>query len=116
MSTAAADKGFLRAKMHITTGAQNSVEPTAKNKASSIELDWISGEGSTDGNPSGAGPFKHSIYHFVGGTVPNNTDYPDSIAPIGSTYLRLTITAEAVAAATLYIKNSAGNWASVDVT
>lgn len=53
------------------------------------------------------------VLHFIGRTTPDNTDYPDSVAPIGSTFLRLTEVAQAVTAAVLYRKVSAATWQAV---
>jgi hypothetical protein len=86
---------------------------TAKNKMASIEVSYQGGEASTSGSPSGQKPFKHSVYWFVGGTTPTNTDYPDSIAPIGSMFTKLTITSEAVAGASMYLKTAAATWTAM---
>jgi hypothetical protein len=110
MSTAASDKKTIRARFNTDIPPLDAVQTTAKNKISSLELNYMGGEGSVDGAPSGTGPFKYQSFDLVGGTVPDNTDYPDSIAPIGSTYLRLTVSAGAVVAASFYRKTAAGTW------
>lgn len=110
MSTAASDKGFLKPRMNTDISPMDAVETTAKNKVCSTEIQYIGGEASTEGSPSGQAPFKHTTYHFVGGTTPDNTDYPDSIAPIGSTFCKLTVTSQAVSGASLYLKTAAGTW------
>lgn len=55
---------------------------------------------------------KHNSYWFIGNTVPNNTDYPDSIAPIGSMYTYLAGTTS-ITGSNLYIKTAAGTWTAV---
>jgi len=109
-SSAAADKGFVRARCNTDLPPMDAIISSAKNKFKSLEIEYLSGEASTEGSPSGQAPFKHSCYDFVGGTVPDNTDYPDSIAPIGSTFLRLVVTSEVITGAELYIKTAAGTW------
>lgn len=52
----------------------------------------------------------HTCYDFAGFTVPDNTDYPDSIAPIGSTYRRFIVSGGAVTGASMYLKTAAGTW------
>lgn len=113
MSTAAADKVTLRVRANSDIPPIDSVQTTAKNKFGSLEALYIGGEASTESTPSGTAPFKHALYFFVGGTVPDNTDYPDSIAPIGSFFLRLTITTAAVAGAALYLKTAATTWTDI---
>lgn len=55
-------------------------------------------------------PGYHTCKHFYGDTVPDNTDYPDATAPIGSLYTQVTIAAGAVVAAALYMKTAAATW------
>lgn len=113
MSTAASDKGFLKPRLNTDISPMDSVETTAKNRISSCEVNYIGGEASTEGSPANAAPFTHKKYDFVGGTVPNATDYPDSVAPIGSTFLRLIVTSNAVSGAELYLKTEASKWTLV---
>ena len=51
-----------------------------------------------------------SMFDFVGFVTPDSTDYPDTIAPIGSTYLYLTASAGAVTNAQLFLKTAASTW------
>lgn len=55
-------------------------------------------------------PYEYRSYHFIGEETPDNTLYPDTVAPIGSTYMKLTITANVVAGANLYLKKTTGAW------
>lgn len=52
----------------------------------------------------------HTIRHFFSDQTPDNTNYPDSYAPIGSTVVKLTIVSGAVTAAALYMKTAAATW------
>lgn len=113
MSTAASDKGFLKPRFNTDISPMDAVQTTAKNKVSSLEINYIGGEASVEGTPANAAPFSHKKYDFVGGTVPNDTDYPDSVAPIGSTFLRLIVTSNAIAGAELYLKKKAAQWSLV---
>jgi hypothetical protein len=110
MSTAASDKGFLKPRMNTDISPMDAVETTAKNKKASCEINYISGEGSIEGTPANALPFKHEMFDFVGGTVPDDTDYPDSIAPVGSTFCRLIVVANVITGAEYYLKAAAGIW------
>ena len=47
---------------------------------------------------------------YVGFTVPDNTDYVDSEAPVGSLYWLMTQSAGAITASKLYHKTAAGTW------
>jgi hypothetical protein len=47
---------------------------------------------------------------FWGDTVPDNTDYPDTVAPIGSIFHRLVVSAGVVAGAATYLKTAAATW------
>jgi len=58
----------------------------------------------------GQTPDKHKVFFFLGQTVPDNTDYPDTIAPIGSLFIQIGITTGAVAGATMYLKTAAATW------
>ena len=58
----------------------------------------------------GLSPNSHKLFWFVGSSVPDNTDYPDTIAPIGSRFTRLIITGDAVSGALEYVKTAAGTW------
>jgi hypothetical protein len=113
MSTAASDKGFLKPRFNTDIAPMDAVQTTAKNKVSSLEINYIGGEASVEGTPANAAPFSYKKYDFVGGTVPNATDYPDSIAPIGSTFLRLIVSGNAVTGAEMYLKNKASQWGLV---
>lgn len=55
-------------------------------------------------------PGYHTCKHFYGDTIPDNTDYPDTAAPIGSMYTQLTMSAGVVVGATLYMKVAAATW------
>jgi len=112
-SSAAADKGFLRARCNTDLPPMDAIISSAKNKYKSLEIEYLGGEASTEGSPSGQAPFKHSCYDFVGGTVPNDTDYPDSVAPVGSSYCRLVVSSEVIVGAEQYLKTAAGVWSLV---
>ncbi len=58
----------------------------------------------------GLTPNGHKLFLFAGSSVPDNTDYPDSIAPIGSLFIHLKVTTGAVAGAAMYQKTSAATW------
>jgi len=60
------------------------------------------------GNPGGLETYR--FVHIVGDTVPDNTDYPDTVAPIGSKFTRLIITAGVVTGAAEYMKTAAATW------
>jgi hypothetical protein len=55
-------------------------------------------------------PYEYRMYDFIGEETPDGALYPDSVAPIGSTYMKLTITANVVAGANLYLKKTAATW------
>lgn len=110
MSTADSDKGFLKPRMNVDISPLDAVETTAKNKRSSCEINYIGGEASIEGTPANALPFKYEVFDFVGGTTPDNTSYPDTIAPIGSTFLKLGVSSNAINAAAFYIKTAAATW------
>lgn len=59
-------------------------------------------------HPSGVS--QHVMYDFLGTTTPDNTDYPDSIAPIGSTFQKLTYAGSAITGSSLYLKTAAATW------
>jgi len=61
----------------------------------------------------GQTPSTHMMYHFLGTTVPDNTDYPDTLAPIGSQFKRLVITSGAVAGSQMYLKTAAATWTAL---
>lgn len=73
--------------------------PTSKNKA--VEITILM--------PDNA-PYEYRLYHFYGEETPDGTLYPDSIAPIGSEYTKLTLTAGVVTAAAKYLKTAAATW------
>jgi|GEM_PF-7063567 len=52
----------------------------------------------------------HKCYDFFGFTTPDNTDYPDTVAPIGSTFRKFTVAAGVVTGATMYMKTAAATW------
>lgn len=52
----------------------------------------------------------HTMRYFTGDTVPDNTDYPDTVAPIGSEFCRLIVTAGVVTGAEKYLKTAAATW------
>jgi hypothetical protein len=58
----------------------------------------------------GMTPDHHKAFWFVGSSVPDGTDYPDSVAPIGSLFLRIIVTSGAVSGALLYLKTAAATW------
>lgn len=65
----------------------------------------------------GHAPWKHKCFFFAGTEIPDNTEYPDSLAPIGSEYKRFIITDGAVAGCMNYLKTAAGTWSEIgDVT
>ena len=74
---------------------------TAKNVGSISKVLMYSAPGGIEG---------HTIRNFIGDTVPDNTDYPDDVAPIGSEYCRLEITAGVVTGSAKYLKTAAGTW------
>lgn len=63
-------------------------------------------------NSDNAYPGSHRCFHFVGTQVPDGTEYPDDVAPIGSEYKRLIVTGTpgAVTGAEKYLKTSANTW------
>lgn len=80
--------------------------PTAKNKGLEITILM----------PDNA-PYSYRLYEFYGEEVPDGTLYPDSVAPIGSRYYRLTLTDGVVTACMPYIKTSANTWQEIgDIT
>jgi len=96
--TAATDKGS--SKVHFDLGSMTSdALIAAKNVGQQVLVSW-----------PGQTPDRHKFFDFVGTTVPDGTDYPDTIAPIGSFYTHLKITAGVVAGASRYQKTSAATW------
>lgn len=86
--------------VHMDLGAPTAQAlVAAKNMMAQVEARW-----------PGQTPDKHKCFWFVGQTVPDNTDYPDSIAPIGSLYTQLSVTSGAIAGAKLYMKTAAATW------
>lgn len=111
MSTAAADKKFVFGRKNTDISPLDSLNSGAsKNRTGSLEIEYMGGEGSVVGTPSGTAPFKYACYDFIGGTVPNNTDYPDTVAPVGSKFCRLVVVSEVVVGAEEYLKTAAGIW------
>jgi hypothetical protein len=96
--SAATDKEESSA--HLDTGRQTAVGiGMPKNIIAQVEVRW-----------PGQTPDKHKLFWIVGQTVPDNTDYPDTIAPIGSRYTRLIVTSGAIAGALEYVKTAAATW------
>lgn len=58
----------------------------------------------------GHAPWKHKCFDFVGFEIPDNTEYPDSIAPIGSEYKRFILTDGVVTGCMKYLKTAADTW------
>lgn len=88
-STARLDLGVMTAQALVA----------AKNMFAQLSVSW-----------PGQTPDKHKLFFFVGLTVPDGTEYPDAIAPIGSVFIRLGVTSGAIAGATLYMKTAADTW------
>lgn len=87
-------------KIHLDTGTMTSdALVAAKNIMAQVKVSW-----------PGQVPDKHKCFWFVGDSIPDNTDYPDSIAPIGSLFTHLRVTANVVATASLYMKVATGSW------
>jgi len=61
-----------------------------------------------NGAPDNMASYK--TLEFWGDTVPSNTDYPDTVAPIGSVFHRLILTSGVVTGAEDYQKVAAGQW------
>ncbi len=76
--------------------------PTCKNKIQEITILM----------PDNA-PYEYRLYDIIGEETPDNTLYPDTVAPIGSTYLKLTLTAGVVTAAARYLKTAAATWTAL---
>ncbi len=55
-------------------------------------------------------PYEYRCFEFWGEETPDNTLYPDTLAPIGSTYTKLTLTSGLVTGATKYMKTAAATW------
>lgn len=88
---------------HLETGRQTAVGlGMPKNIIAQMEVRW-----------PGQTPDKHKLFWFVGQTVPDNTEYPDTIAPIGSMYTQLGVTSGAIAGATFYMKTAAATWTAM---
>lgn len=96
--SAATDKGG--SKVVLSTGT-NTIDAlvAAKNAMAQVLVTW-----------PGMTPEKHKFFIFAGSSVPDNTDYPDTIAPIGSLYFHLKVTTGAVAGSALYQKTGAATW------
>lgn len=76
--------------------------PTAKNKCLETTITM----------PDNA-PYEYRFYDIVGEETPDNTLYPDTVAPIGSRYMKLTITNGVVAGANFYLKKTAATWTEI---
>ncbi len=92
------DKTLAKVHMDLDSITSDAVR-AAKNVAAQFLMNW-----------PGQAPAQHRWAFFVGTTVPDNTDYPDSLAPIGSWYQRIIITTGAVSGSLLYIKTAAATW------
>lgn len=80
--------------------------PTLKNKA--VETTILM--------PDNA-PYEYRVYEIWGEETPTDSNYPDTVAPIGSRYYKLTITDGVVAACMPYIKTAAATWSEIgDIT
>lgn len=87
-------------KAHFDTGSMTvDALVAAKNVMAQTKVTW-----------PGQTPDKHKCFWFVGQTVPDDTDYPDSIAPIGSLFTLLSVTSGAIAGAKLYMKTAGATW------
>lgn len=96
--SAATDKGGSKVVMSLGSNTIDALV-AAKNGFAQVLITW-----------PGMTPEKHKYFLFVGSTVPDNTDYPDTIAPIGSEYTRIIVTAGVVAGALKYVKTAAATW------
>lgn len=96
--TAATDKGGSKVVMDLGSMTADALI-AAKNTMAQFIVTW-----------PGQTPEKHRSFWFLGQTVPDNTDYPDTIAPIGSLYTHIKIATGAVSTASLYQKTAAGTW------
>lgn len=95
-----ADTDKKESKVHLDLGSMTiDALVAAKNGFAQMEARW-----------PGQTPEKHKAFWFAGQTVPDNTDYPDSIAPIGSLYFRYRVTDGAISNCEVYVKRSAGLW------
>lgn len=56
-----------------------------------------------------SGPLRHKVVTFFGFQAPGS-DYPDSIAPIGSKYVQFTVAGGAVTACRTLTKTAAATW------
>ncbi len=92
------DKTLTKVHMDLDSITSDAVR-AAKNVEAQHLINW-----------PGQAPSQHRWVDFVGTTVPDDTDYPDSLAPIGSSFLRLIITSGAVAGAMRYVKTAAATW------
>lgn len=100
--TAATDKNESKVVLDLGSITADAVI-AAKNAYAQILVAW-------NAAPAGT-PGKHKAFWFSGQTIPNNTDYPDTIAPIGSKYTRFGLNGNAVVTvAEEYLKSAAGVW------
>lgn len=58
------------------------------------------------------GPLTHKTFRFFGFQAPG-TDYPDSVAPIGSEYLQYTVAGGVVTGCRMLLKTAAATWTVV---
>lgn len=61
-------------------------------------------------------PYEYRLFKIYGEEVPTNTNYPDTVAPIGSEYTQLAFTAGVVSGATKYMKTAAATWTVMGLT
>lgn len=96
--SAATDKGGSKAVLSLGSNTIDALV-AAKNAFAQLLVTW-----------PGMTPEGHKLFFFAGSSVPDNTDYPDTIAPIGSFYVHLKVTTGAVAGAAFYQKTAAATW------
>ena len=101
MAVTDSKKWRVRASNNIPALDAELADFTAKNQGYICKILMYSAPGGIEG---------HTIRHFTGDTVPDNTDYPDDLAPIGSEFTRLIITAGVVTGASKYLKTAAATW------
>lgn len=95
------DKTLAGGMFHIDKITADAVL-SAKNVITQLVMNW-----------PGETPEQHKTYEFFGTSVPDDTDYPDTLAPIGSSYRRYIITAGAVSGFMMYYKTAAATWSEV---
>jgi len=107
MAIAFVDDKKIRAKCTDNTGTADAV---LSGILSAKEQLLVQFPGTTAAGDVGAYPGSHQAFSFVGTMVPNNTNLPDTVAPIGSTFLRLEVSGGAIVGAANYTKVSAATW------